>query len=77
MTRTDVAVHDIATVLCALRMDAPDRDAVFVKALTSLVRFAVSEHELAQVSLSDNDLGVMAEIQARARQRYVAQPRNR
>lgn len=77
MTRTDVAVHDIATVLCALRMDAPDRDAVFVKALTSLVRFAVSEHELAQVTLSDNDLGPIAEIQARARQRYFAQPRDR
>lgn len=77
MTRTDVAVHDIATVLCALRMDAPDRDAVFIKALTSLVRFAVSEHELAQLTRSDNDLGPMVEIQARARQRYTGQQRSR
>ncbi len=63
MTRTEVAIHDIASALANLRVSPEQRNAIFVQSLESLVRFAISEHETRHIREAQNDLARVAEIQ--------------
>ena len=64
MTRVDVAIHDIAQVLCSVPDNLPNRQQVFETALASLIRFALSEHQLTRIRRSDHDLTLAADIQS-------------
>lgn len=57
MTRTEVAIYDIAGALARLQIrDQSQKEAIFVKSLESLVRFAISQHEVEAYLGAQNDM---------------------
>lgn len=69
MTRTEVAIHDIASALIGLKPEVPNRHAIYVKTLESLARFVISEHEVSKAKGIRDDLARVAAINAASRQR--------
>jgi hypothetical protein len=62
MTRTDVAIQDIATALCNLPANTPNRQATFVKTLEALLCFAISEYQVDQFVGAQSDLARVDEL---------------
>lgn len=68
MTRTDLAIHDIARALSDLQVkDKEQRRQIFVKSLESLVRFAIVEHEVAPILAAQDDMRKVGQILAQSK----------
>jgi hypothetical protein len=63
MTRTDVAINDLARALADLKLNNQEQKRqVFAKSLEGLVRFAISQHQVEQYIGSQSDLARVNEI---------------
>ena len=67
MTRTDLAIHDLALALSALDSKVQNRQQIFIRSLESLVRFAISEHKVAPIRAAQNDMARVNEILAQSK----------
>lgn len=68
MTRTEQRIDDVARALCGLQVKDPkQRREIYVKTLESLVRFAISEHEVAPILAAQDDMRKVGEILAKSR----------
>ena len=68
MTKTEIATQGIATVLCNLPADTPGRHDLFVRAIESLLRHAITERELMRLQSVQSDLQRVGEIQRDSRE---------
>ena len=60
--RLDVAITDIANALADLNVPRSQRVAIFERSIQSVVRFAISEHEVAQLTGIRDDLSRVEQI---------------
>lgn len=60
--RLDVAITDIANALADLNVPRAQRVAIFERSIKSVVRFAISEHEVAQLTGIRDDLSRVEQI---------------
>jgi hypothetical protein len=68
MTRTDLAIHDIARALSDLQVkDREQRRAIFIKSLEGLVHFAITEFQVAPILAAQDDMRKVGEILARSK----------
>lgn len=68
MTRTDLAIHDLARALADLQVkNFAQKRQIIEKTLESLVRFAISEHEVAPIRAAQDDLRKVGEILAKSK----------
>jgi hypothetical protein len=68
VTPIDLAIHDIASALSNIHVkDDDQRLSIYIKTLESLVRFAISQNEVAQINGVNNDMQKIEEIRAEAK----------
>jgi hypothetical protein len=69
VTRTDVAVNDLARALADLKVKSQEQKrAIFEQSLASLVRFAISEYQVSQVIGTRDDMARVDEILQQSKQ---------
>jgi hypothetical protein len=68
MNRTDLAINDLARALADLKVPSQEQKrAIFEKSLASLVRFAISQHQVEQFIGSQSDMARVDEIRQQSK----------